>query len=64
MTARGSATPLTFDAFAARCEPAAADLEDRTHRYISSWRDWDAAYDTLWPFVVRAFLGRFPWELR
>lgn len=53
---------MTLDEFEARCAPAAADLEDRLNRYVSSQQDWDVAYGTLWPFIVRALIGRFPWE--
>jgi hypothetical protein len=55
--------PLTGAAFAARCQPAAADLTDRLGRYASSWRDWDAAHPTLEPWLVRQLLHRWPWEL-
>lgn len=54
---------MTLAEFETRCRPAADTLEDATSRYVSSWRDWDAAYPTLWPFVVWALLRRFPWEL-
>ncbi len=53
---------LTVEQFAVRIRPAADDVEDRTHRYISSWREWDAAGPTLYPFLFKALVGRFPWE--
>lgn len=53
---------MTWEAFEARCRPAAADLEDRLLRYVSSWRDWDLMQPTLWPLLVQALCGRFPWE--
>ncbi len=53
---------VTIEDFAARCQPAALDVEDRTRRYVSSWRDWDVAGPTLYPFLFKSIAGRFPWE--
>lgn len=54
---------MTFELFAVRCQPAALALEDRLQRYVSSWREWDLAADTLWPLSCRRAFGSFPWEL-
>jgi len=60
---------ISFEEFEARCRPGAAREEDASLRYISSPRvrgrrdnHFDLAYATLWPFVFRAIVGRFPWE--
>jgi hypothetical protein len=42
---------LTLADFEQRIAPAAADLEDRSLRYISSPQDHDLAAPTIWPLI-------------